>query len=203
VPTNDQMTRLRLLLDSMSSTLLVRRSPVLAGTFTDELSYCVALDFNYVDAKEGRYTEVGELEYHSKYRSDAASLAKLANQVANVATTSPVLATSEVVAAVPSSSPVAATLADAVAKALNRPVTVVTDRKTESVKGLKADRKIAVLKDAYLVDPVVKGKTILLVDDLFQSGASIWALARAARRAGAVRVYGLVSVKARRDTDNT
>jgi predicted amidophosphoribosyltransferase len=53
------------------------------------------------------------------------------------------------------------------------------------------------------VDPVVKGKTILLVDDLFQSGASIWALARAARKAGAIRVCGLVSVKARRDTDNT
>ena len=202
-PTNVQISRLESLLNVMSKTLLVRRSGVLDGNFTDELTYCVALDFNFVDAKEHKYTEVGELEYRAKYESDSTSLVKLAKQVADAAITNPVLALSDMVAAVPSSSPVAGALAAAVAKALKRPTTVV-DRKTkESIKGLKFDRKIAVLNNAYTVDPAVKGKTILLVDDLFQSGASIWALARAARAAGAVRVHGLVSVKSLRDTDNT
>jgi adenine/guanine phosphoribosyltransferase-like PRPP-binding protein len=202
-PTDEEISRLESLIDVMSRTLLVRRSGVLDGNFTDELTYCVALDFNFVDAKEHKYTKAGELERRAKYDSDRNSLAKLAKQVADAAIANPVLAMSDIVAAVPSSSPVAGTLAAAVADALKLPIIVVGKRTKESIKGLKFDRKIAVLNNAYLVDPVVKGKTILLVDDLFQSGASIWALARTAKAAGAVRVHGLVSVKSLRDTDNT
>ena len=48
----------------------------------------------------------------------------------------------------------------------------------------------------------VSGKTIVVVDDLFQSGASMWCYSEYLKRMGAKHVLGLVCVKSLRDTDN-
>ena len=48
----------------------------------------------------------------------------------------------------------------------------------------------------------VKGKTVIVIDDLYQSGVTLWCYARYLKRLGAKYVLGLVCVKSLRDTDN-
>ncbi len=48
----------------------------------------------------------------------------------------------------------------------------------------------------------VKGKTVIVIDDLYQSGVTIWAYAKFLKGIGAHCVYGLACVKSMKDTDN-
>lgn len=53
------------------------------------------------------------------------------------------------------------------------------------------------------IDPqAVKGREVIVVDDLYQSGVTLWAYAKFLKGIGARRVYGLACVKSMRDTDN-
>ncbi len=70
------------------------------------------------------------------------------------------------------------------------------------MKDLPLVEKVAVLADAFTVQIPVTGKSIVLIDDLYQSGVTLWSLARFLKAQGAHRVYGLACVKSCRDTDN-
>ena len=48
----------------------------------------------------------------------------------------------------------------------------------------------------------VHGHDVVVVDDLYQSGITMWAYARYLKSLGVRRVYGLVCVKSMKDTDN-
>lgn len=48
----------------------------------------------------------------------------------------------------------------------------------------------------------IKDRTIIVIDDLYQSGVTIWAYAKFLKAIGARRVYGLACVKSMKDTDN-
>jgi ComF family protein len=56
--------------------------------------------------------------------------------------------------------------------------------------------RLANVKDVFAVDPLrantLKGKRVVIVDDVMTSGASLFAAARVLRQAGAARVAGLV-----------
>ena len=45
-------------------------------------------------------------------------------------------------------------------------------------------------------------KKVLIVDDLYQSGTSMWSYAKYLKSLGATEVLGLVAVKSQRDSDN-
>jgi competence protein ComFC len=65
-------------------------------------------------------------------------------------------------------------------------------RNTHSQVGLKAKERLENVKDAFLAEPgIVRGKKVLLVDDVTTTGATISACAGAIMRAGAHSVYGL------------
>ncbi len=52
-------------------------------------------------------------------------------------------------------------------------------------------------------DKSVRGATVMVIDDLYQSGTTMWNFARYLKQVeGANEVYGLVCVKSLRDTDN-
>lgn len=53
----------------------------------------------------------------------------------------------------------------------------------------------------HLSDPV-KNRSIIVIDDLYQSGTTIWSYARFLKLKGASTVHGLVCIKTFRDTDN-
>lgn len=61
---------------------------------------------------------------------------------------------------------------------------------------LKRDARLANVKGAFQIDPLraanVKGKRIVLVDDVMTSGASLFTAAAALRAAGAAHITGMV-----------
>jgi predicted amidophosphoribosyltransferase len=74
-------------------------------------------------------------------------------------------------------------------------------------KGLSIEDKIKMWKNIYENNGVrlsekVSGKKILIIDDLYQSGTSIWSFAKYLKSLGATKVFALVAVKSQRDSDN-
>jgi ComF family protein len=65
-------------------------------------------------------------------------------------------------------------------------------RQTQSQVTLNAQERIANMQDAFQANPqLVSGQTILLIDDVYTTGATLAACAQAALDAGASAVYGL------------
>ena len=69
-------------------------------------------------------------------------------------------------------------------------------RHTDQQKGLNARQRRKNVSGAFRVPatakPYVRGKNILLIDDVLTTGATIKACAKELKRAGAVEIYGLV-----------
>jgi len=69
-------------------------------------------------------------------------------------------------------------------------------RETHAQASLNLQGRVANVKNAFAVDPLrvneVKGKRIVLIDDVMTSGASMHAAASALRQAGASSITGLV-----------
>lgn len=64
-------------------------------------------------------------------------------------------------------------------------------RATHSQVGLNAHQRQANVEGAFLANYAVRGKTILLLDDVYTTGATLRGAAAAAIAAGAIAVYGL------------
>lgn len=54
----------------------------------------------------------------------------------------------------------------------------------------------------YVVAGDIREKDIIIVDDLYQSGFTMWTVAQLLKKKGARKVLGLACVKSLRDTDN-
>lgn len=91
-------------------------------------------------------------------------------------------------------------LAPFVAEALNvpcRPDLLVKTRHTQQIKyEATKETKAAILRDMFDVTERVDGQTIVVVDDLVLSRATLEAIAGALRQNGAARVIALVATRA-------
>lgn len=123
-------------------------------------------------------TELGELVYRLKYCNDK----KVLKEIVDIICNSSKFKTIEVIIPVPPSKlrpyqPVIE-IAQGLGKKLGIPVytdVIVKVKNTKELKNLSTfEEKYAILKDAYKIENnKVKGKTILLLDDLYQSGATL------------------------------
>ena len=77
----------------------------------------------------------------------------------------------------------------------------------QSAKNLSVGQKIAqwekIVEDKGIrLSRSVRGSSVVVVDDLYQSGASLWSFAKYLKAEQAAIVVGLPCVKSLRDTDN-
>ena len=76
-----------------------------------------------------------------------------------------------------------------------------------SMKQLSVEAKIEAWAEIYdsgsvVLDKVIEGKNIIIIDDLYQSGTTIWKYASFLKEHGARVVCGVVCVKSLKDSDN-
>ena len=187
--------------------------------FDDELDYCIASDFNIVYG-EGR-TEIGEAEYQLKYNIEDLSVTER-NQYANIIMSkmldnckyipfnnglnwcvSPMPATEY------GKTKLAWQMAEEISKQLRLSfIKPILSCDKPQMKQLSIKEKIETWEKIYynnvvILDNQVRGKNVIVVDDLYQSGATMWEYAKFLKTLGARCVFGIVSVKSLRDSDNT
>lgn len=153
---------------------------------------------------ETHRTDLGELLYRVKYKGDDAALERLVSAIA--AFVESLAVTPDVIVPVPPTrlrrvQPLFR-ICDGVGAALRIPVarTAVKKAAGPELKDLRTfeDRTNA-LENAITVDAKkVTGKTVLLIDDLIRSGATIAAVTTQIKRSGARAVHALAVTATRR-----
>jgi len=159
-----------------------------------------ALDFHSrIVGDEGGRSAVGELVYRLKYQSDLSALPPLLEKAGDLFEQYPDFAQVDALVTVPSSEqrrvdPVSE-VAALVGKQLDRPVwagALVKTRKTAPQKDMVTRvQKRTNVAGAFAAQVDVRGKRLLVIDDLFDSGATLEEVTRVLRRAGASRLHVL------------
>jgi orotate phosphoribosyltransferase-like protein len=203
--TTGQVEELEAYLEAVSQVLVVRKSKPLEAYFAGELDGAFALDFN--QSARGVRSEVGGLEFRAKYRANAQAVSELGERITLVCRSITQLERAEMVAAIPSSRGVdadalAARLARRVSEDLGKELITLARKPGPPIKNLSLSRKIEALTGQFAPSSPVNGRHVLLIDDLCQSGTSLWVAARKLKDEGALSVNALVCVKSFRDTDN-
>jgi competence protein ComFC len=84
------------------------------------------------------------------------------------------------------------------------PKALIKVKEAHSQIGLSYNERLENIKDAFIADPLlVKNKTILIVDDVITTGATINSCAQALLNSGAKRVFGLSLAKTIIPSENT
>ena len=177
----------------------------------DCLSLSLALDFNLESNRAPTRTHFGALEHDAKNNQAQGAIDELATATAHTITALPFYKDADFMCAVPSAPEKAFDLPRDIATLTSarigkRDITAgfAMGAKTQSVKQATLDEKWDIWEDTGLhyngFD--ISGKDIILIDDKYQSGATLQFAAMKLQEAGASRVYGLSMVKTLRDTDN-
>jgi len=181
--------------------------------FYDELDFCLALDFNYV-CPGGAHTPYGGAEYRYKYHHSLPDFSMLQEGLSKAYGDLPIPANDAVVIthvpAAPGKHNGPRELAKVIAKNLSVDyVDAMLFCDKSAMKELKIDQKIPEWERLYAcpecieLDGDVEGRTVVVIDDLYQSGATMWCYAKALKKEkDAKYVLGLACVKSLRDTDN-
>jgi hypothetical protein len=193
--------------------------------FSDELDMCIALALN-ADSPEAmaRYerTPIGQLEFRAKYEESERATAVIASHMNRLLrricrglprgqySLSYIPSSADKQYDLPGE--LVRKLEEKLSKTVDfeKPIEVVHPVLKSSkplLKKLPLSEKIdtwKTLQESQAIDfsGGVAGRTVIVVDDLYQSGATIWSYARYLKMMGATAVIGLVCVKSCRDTDN-
>lgn len=186
--------------------------------FDNELDFCIATDFNFHYGADR--TEMGEAEYNLKYnfqnlnKEQEHRYTNVINcRMLECAQQIPIYRNGEwLVSPMPATlegrNKMAWRLAETLAANLELNFIEPSLRcQKPQMKQLTVLEKINVWKEIYscgnviLKDDII-GKNIILIDDLYQSGATMWQYAKYLKQLGAKSVWGLVCVKSLKDSDN-
>jgi predicted amidophosphoribosyltransferase len=186
--------------------------------FSNELDYCVATGFNY-DFETRARTEIGMAEFSLKYHiNDLTDQEEenyeniLIENILNAYDCLPIKMHATVITPMPATQDgqnklawrLAEYTADVKKIAFLSPLLII---EKPQMKTLTIEKKIEVWQNIYRSSQVklscdVRGKNVVIIDDLYQSGISMWAYARYLKQQGARNVMGVISVKSQRDSDN-
>lgn len=206
--TDDEHERLNQFLKLLQTILCVTITEHLAPHFGTELDEAYALGFNFKqDIYPLAYTEVGSLEHYAKEEQNRNAINELAKRLAEVVTSHPTLARVDVIAAMPPRPSkkfhLPVELVNEIGGILGRGVGLkLTKDEHSKLRGLAMGDKLAALNGVFHLEESVEGRTVLFIDDLYQSGTTAWSLAKFLKENGAREVYALACVKSWRDTDN-
>ncbi len=192
-----------------------------------EVDYCIVGDFNFIpseNSSDWSRSALGEAEYQLKYHM--ADLAQceiqqyfelmsrsLLDMFGLLPLQSLQTSSGPVVSPVPAQNgpnKLAWALAKQVAQSTGN-VFIEPQLRIQKpqIKHLKEEEKLAFWSQAYrtpnavaLPADLVIGKDVIVVDDLYQSGTTLWTYAKFLKDVGARHVYGLVCVKSMKDSDN-
>ena len=191
----------------------------------DELDFCLALDYNSdspENLRRGKRTEIGELIYQIKYQKRIVKSSELIehlipaikriilNKLNGVISISYVPTDRRNEFYLPRSlagSLIACGRFQGILDSKNPFVETTLIRRKPEAKDLHINMKIKLWKNIYSnsnveIDTDVSGRNIVVVDDLYQSGSTMWLYAKFLKEKGAAKVIGLICVKTLRDTHN-
>lgn len=194
--------------------VLIGLNANLEDEFNDELDFCMALDFNYDPIAEKR-TPFGESRYQLKYKSSRQQAKVLGYALVDAVADLPIPTEYResyclsCIPAPPDELTIPRRLAKGMATVLGRDFVdaLLTCPKHQMKNAAVAD-KIPAWRDLYdqgcvTLSDSVNGRLVVIVDDLYQSGATMWTYAEYLKSQGAAHVIGLPCVKSMRDSDNT
>ncbi|WP_299535706.1 hypothetical protein [uncultured Streptomyces sp.] len=181
---------------------------VLSLTAKGDVDFAIAFDwYKAPDGGDPRHwpnTPSGELVYRSKYYSEGAARSKarreLVEKFSDLIAKHPILRACHNVMTVPGhkadGQSFGERLADKVAVKIGKPLI-----RTESPGGTRPQAKegAAIIADGHFESPGRIAGDVIILDDVYRSGATMHAVARAAKRAGARRVFGLAAVRTMRN----
>ena len=177
---------------------------VLTMRSREHLDFAVALDWYKVpdpavEPSEWSNTEVGELVNRSKYRKQRPAIRELLGKMLEVIELHPLLNRTEYVATVPGHNADGNSFGEALAQVIAGR-TGKTVMQTTCPSGPRAQQKegLAPSPDGLFEMPQTLWGEVLIIDDVYKSGATMNAVALAAREAGADNVYGLAAVRTMR-----
>ncbi|RJQ50135.1 MAG: ComF family protein [Nitrospiraceae bacterium] len=210
--TKEEEQKVRKLLDVFKNHVLLKKSENIEPYFEDELDVCYALDYNLAEdfiTKEVGYTKCGSVEHKAKENQDADARTQLVETLANFCEIHPLYKKARTIMPIPPNP----------SKTFHLPVELSRElaektgkrdgtgmirkvRETPKLQALPLAEKLKALRGAIEITGDVEGKSVILIDDLYQSGSTMWTVARLLKKKGARRVLGLACVKSWRDTDN-
>jgi predicted amidophosphoribosyltransferase len=200
--------------------VVIGRNKHISPFFSDEVDFCVALDFNRLTPAADR-TEVGQWEFDAKYHQNGDAREELSKLLASTVRRLPqtIYTTPRRLTYVPSDPDkefyLPSLLAEDVIDKLpdnfwghDDPLVEPTlTVEKASAKNLNVQQKVKQWEEIVDAGGIelsdeVQGDSVCIIDDLCQSGASLWSYAKFLKAEGAVAVLGVVCVKSLRNTDN-
>lgn len=184
------------------------------------LDFCICSDWNFNFDGVSGHTEIGNVEYRLKYvgnisEDDIKIIEEYLNKclfcingydddIDNILITT-------IPATVEKQNKPSWKLAEYVADSLNAAfLTATLFRDKPQMKALSVSDKIKSWRKIYADNQVelsididsLNGKTVIIVDDLYQSGTSMWCYAEYLKSVGVSHILGIAMVKSLKDSDN-
>jgi len=200
--------------DRFSQYVLLGLNQHIESVFSTELDFCLALDYTFIAGHPGIHTLYGGAIYQLKHQNNIHALDTLSGGLSKALMELNQMfePQSPVISIVPSPA-TPCSVPRKLARAVSRQtgfefVDCSLHCDKQNLKNLPISDKAREWNHIYARPDCVKrsadskGKTVFLIDDLYQSGTTLWSCAKYLKRAGAACVIGLVCVKNFRDTDN-
>ncbi|HBD9275105.1 TPA: hypothetical protein KLD64_001152 [Legionella pneumophila] len=177
----------------------------------DCLGLSIAMSLNFNNTQDLVHTEIGQLEYDAKNKQDESAIDKLVELCCSTIQELPFYNEADCICAVPHHPSKEFDLPSIVVRIVSSKLgkTDITNRFTFdhpkiSLKSLSLEEKWFEWEKTKLNfhRDGLNGKTVIIIDDKYQSGTTIEYIAMKIQEAGVGSIYGLCFVKTMRDTDN-